>query len=262
LRKVRVEIGLVALSTLASIAILGLFAPLIGIYLKLKPEYVKEYILPEPYRSEILGALKVSLIASIIAVLILIIVGVPLAYILARFEFPLKSIVQGLVDLPLVIPHAVSGILILSAYGSSGLLGPLLGRAGLRIEDSYAGIIAVMTFVSAPLLVDTVKVGFETIPESLVAVARSLGARRSQALLHVELPLVFRHILAGALMAWARGLSEVGALLIVAYYPKTINILIIEFFDVLGLGPAIALSALYLLLILLIFIILREVISS
>ncbi len=211
---------------------------------------------------EVINAIKVSLEASIISVLVLTIMGVPLAYILARHDFPGKQLVEAFVDLPLVMPHAVAGIMILSAFGSRGLIGSYLQDLGLVIEDDFKGIVIVMAFVSIPLLVDTVKVGFQLIGSSLESVARTLGASEWKAFTTITLPLSFKHILAGALLGWARGLSEVGALLVVAYYPKTVNILILEYLSIYGLKYAATLSAIYALIVLSIFIALRKVTSK
>ncbi len=239
-------------------AVLLLTLPLIALYLNLDLGALSRFVWAEPFKGEISSALRVTFLASGVAVTALIITGVPLAYVLARYDFPGRNFLEGLVDLPLVIPHAVSGIMILAAFGGRGLLGPSLTRLGVRVEDAFLGVVAVMLFVSAPLLIDTVKVGFSSIEEDLIAVARSLGASRAQTFLKVELPLAGKHIATGALMAWARGLSEVGALLIVAYYPKTINVLILEYFNVFGLKAALALSAVYLTIILAAFTLIRK----
>ncbi len=243
---------------LSSLMILFILVPLIALYINIKLNIIKNFIENNMYEREILNALGVSLEASFAAVLLLVVFGTPLAYALAKKEFPGKSLIESLVDIPLVMPHAVAGIMILAAYGKEGLLGGVLNSIGLRIEDAFPGIVAVMAFVSAPLLIDTVKVGFQEIDESLIAVARSLGASNSYVARTIILPLVWRSLLAGSLLAWARGLSEVGALLIVAYYPKTINILILEYFTVYGYYYAVTLSALYSLLIIFIFIFIRR----
>ncbi len=241
--------------SLSLILLFFIVAPLAALYLEASPSLAGEMM----YSREVLGAIKVSLEASVISVLILVATGVPLAYILSRTQFKGKNLVEAIVDIPLVMPHAVAGIMILSAFGSKGLLGPGLSRIGLVIEDSFPGIVLVMTFVSIPLLVDTVKVGFEIVGSSLEDVARTLGASRWTAFRTVTLPLAYRHILAGALLGWARGLSEVGALLVVAYYPKTVNILILDYLSVYGLKYAATLSALYSIIVLAIFVALRKV---
>ncbi|MEB3756200.1 MAG: ABC transporter permease [Desulfurococcales archaeon] len=233
-------------------------APLASLFMESSPKLSGEMIRDR----EVINAIITSLEASVISVLILLITGVPLAYLLARHVFPGKQLIEALVDLPLVMPHAVAGIMILTAFGSRGLMGGFLRNIGFIIEDNFKGIIIVMTFVSIPLLVDTVKVGFQLIGTSLEAVARSLGASEWQAFSTITLPLSYKHILAGALLGWARGLSEVGALLVVAYYPKTVNILILEYLSVYGLKYAATLSAIYALIILAIFAVLKKVASE
>ena len=257
-----VERGLLLFSALASFFVLLLVLPLVALYAGVKPGVLGAMLSSPEMREEILGGFRVALLASLIAVGILLALGVPTAYVLARYDFPGKRVVEGVIDIPLALPHVVAGVMLLEAYGSWGLAGPLLRRIGLVIEDHLAGVVAVMAFVSAPLLVDTVKVGFQSIPESLSAVARTLGASRLRAFRDIELPLAARSIAAGSLLAWARGLSEVGALLVVAYYPKTVNILILEYLSIYGLPYAVALAAVYATLTLGIFAALRVVTRS
>jgi molybdate/tungstate transport system permease protein len=242
---------------LSVVLLFFIVAPLVSLFMEANPSLSGKMIEDR----DVINAIKVSLEASIIAVILLIVTGVPLAYILARHNFPGKQLVEAIVDLPLVMPHAVAGIMILSAFGSRGVMGGILSNIGLVIEDNFKGIIIVMAFVSIPLLVDTVKAGFQLIGTSLEAVARTLGATEWQAFYTVTLPLSFKHILAGALLGWARGLSEVGALLVVAYYPKTVNILILEYLSIYGLKYAATLSAIYATLILAIFFVLKKVAS-
>ncbi|MEB3755465.1 MAG: ABC transporter permease [Desulfurococcales archaeon] len=244
--------------SLSALLLFFIVAPLVSLFMEANPSISAEMI----KNHEVINAIKVSLEASIISVLVLTIMGVPLAYILARHDFPGKQLVEAFVDLPLVMPHAVAGIMILSAFGSRGLIGSYLQDLGLVIEDDFKGIVIVMAFVSIPLLVDTVKVGFQLIGSSLESVARTLGASEWKAFTTITLPLSFKHILAGALLGWARGLSEVGALLVVAYYPKTVNILILEYLSIYGLKYAATLSAIYALIVLSIFIALRKVTSK
>ncbi|MCE4607200.1 MAG: ABC transporter permease [Desulfurococcales archaeon] len=244
--------------SLSALLLFFIIAPLVSLFMEANPSISVEMI----RNQEVINAIEVSLEASILSVTILTVMGVPLAYILARRDFPGKQLVEAFVDLPLVMPHAVAGIMILAAFGSRGLLGGYLQDLGLIIEDNFKGIVIVMAFVSIPLLVDTVKVGFQLIGSSLESVARTLGASEWKAFTTITLPLSFKHILAGALLGWARGLSEVGALLVVAYYPKTVNILILEYLSVYGLKYAATLSAIYALIVLSIFIALRKVASK
>jgi len=186
----------------------------------------------------VLRAFITTFTAASASTIILAILGIPLSYILARREFRGKSIVESIIDIPLVIPHAVVGILILVAYSSRTSIGNILSNLGLIVEDNFWGIVFVMVYVSAPLLVDSVKDGFKSVDPMLEYVARTLGAGPYRTFFTISLPMAWRSVVTGIILSWARAVSEVGALLIVAYYPKTINILIIEWFNTFGLEYA------------------------
>ena len=146
----------------------------------------------------------------------------PLGYILARKDFKGKSFVQAVVDVPIVIPHSVVGIMLLVTFSN-------------RILDSYLGIIMAMLFVSAPFTINAARDGFLAVDEKLEHVARTLGASKLRAFFTISLPMAMSSILSGAIMTWARAISEVGAILIIAYYPKTAQILVMEYFNNYGL---------------------------
>ncbi len=202
-------------------------------------------------------SLVLALEAATISTLILLVLGVPLAYILARFEFKGKKFVEAVIDLPLVVPHAVVGIMILIAFGPRTSLGSILDALGIVMENSFWAIVAVFCFVGAPLLVDCAKDGFASIDPYVEGVARCMGAGPGKTFLTISLPLALRSILTGALLAWARAMSEVGALLIIAYYPKTINVLVIEWFNTYGLRYSVALTLILLPISIAVFVILR-----
>jgi len=227
---------LVAAAALGSAAVLFIFVPLAALFLLLDPGALAEVASRQPYAPEVAAAFATTFTASGLSTALVAAAGVPLGYLLARRDFAGKALVESLVDIPLMLPHVVAGIMLLVAYGRRGLL-------PLGIEDTFWGVVAVMAFVSAPIMVDTAKAGFASVDESLERVARSLGATPGRAFLTVTLPLASRSILAGAILSWARALSEVGALLIVAYYPKTVNILVLEYFNAYGLRFAVALAA-------------------
>lgn len=258
----RVEETLIPLYAAASLLVLFLLIPLASLYLRLDPEAARKVFGSPTLAEQVRNALITSLAASAVAVAALAALGIPLAYVLARRDFPGKGLVEALVDVPFVMPHAVSGIMLLTAYGSRGLLGAPLRELGLRLEDSFAGVVAVMMFVSAPLLVDTVKAGIASVDPMVEAVARTLGAGPLRVFIDITLPMVRRHVAAGLLLAWARAMSEVGALLIVAYYPVTLNILIIEYLQVYGLPYAVAVSAAFAALAVAVLAALRRVLSS
>ncbi|ALM74504.1 tungstate ABC transporter permease WtpB [Thermococcus barophilus] len=192
----------------------------------------------------VLDSLKNSLLTSTATMIISLFFGVPLGYILARKDFRGKSFVQAVVDIPIVIPHSVVGIMLLVTFSN-------------RILDSYLGIIMVMLFVSAPFTINAARDGFLAVDEKLEHVARTLGASKLKAFFTVSLPLALPSIFSGAIMTWARAISEVGAILIVAYYPKTAQVLVMEYFNNYGLRASRPISVILILLSLGIFVILR-----
>ena len=192
----------------------------------------------------VLKALRNSLLTSTATMLISLFFGVPLGYVLARKDFRGKSFVQAVVDVPIVIPHSVVGIMLLVTFSN-------------RILDSYLGIIMAMLFVSAPFTINAARDGFLAVDEKLEHVARTLGASKLKAFFTVSLPLALPSIFSGAIMTWARAISEVGAILIVAYYPKTAQVLVMEYFNNYGLRASRPISVILVLLSLSIFIVLR-----
>ncbi len=192
--------------------------------------------------------------AALISTLIAIIFGTPLAYILSRYDFRGKSIVEGIVDVPVVIPHTVAGIALLAVFGSNGLIGSF---SPIKFVDALPGIVVAMLFVSIPIYLNTAKEGFASVNLRLEQVARTLGASPAKVFFTISLPLVIRHIAAGAIMAWARAISEFGAVVVIAYYPMVAPTLIYERFLSTGLSAARPIAVILILLSLAVFVILR-----
>ncbi|MCF8062175.1 MAG: ABC transporter permease [Deltaproteobacteria bacterium] len=184
---------------------------------------------------QVLGALARSMGTSLGAALICILFGTPLAYLLARKSFPGKRAVEGIVDLPIMIPHPVIGIAVLSLAGRHHPLGRALQEIGVQVMGTYTGIVTVLVFVGLPFYVNTVKAGFEAVPTRLEKASRSLGAGMAATFLRVTLPLTWTQIVLGTIMCTARAISEFGAVVIVAYHPMTAPVLIYERFTAYGL---------------------------
>jgi len=198
--------------------------------------------------SYVIEALKRSLLTATATTLIALFFGVPLGYVLARKDFPGKSLVQALVDVPIVIPHSVVGIMLLVTYSTC-------------ILDNYKGIIAAMLFVSAPFTINASRDGFLAVDEKVEAVARTLGASRLRIFFSISLPIAFPSVASGAIMTWARAISEVGSILIVAYYPMTAQVLILEYFNNYGLRASRPIAVLMVTISLGIFVLLRWLIG-
>ncbi|HDS15448.1 MAG TPA: ABC transporter permease subunit [Proteobacteria bacterium] len=206
---------------------------------------------------EVYGALWLSLYTGGCAALICFIFGTPLAYLLARVEFRGKRLIEALVDLPIVIPHPVVGIALLGLVGKNFWLGRLLGEMGVRIVGHPAGIIMVMTFVGLPFYLQAAREGFAAVPPRLEHVSRSLGASMTATFCLVTFPLARRSLLSGVIMAWARALSEFGAVVIIAYHPMIAPVLMFERFQSFGLRYSQPVAVWLILICLLLFVGLR-----
>ncbi|MCP4119875.1 MAG: ABC transporter permease [Desulfobacteraceae bacterium] len=183
----------------------------------------------------VLEALGRSLFTALGATAVAMVFGTPLAYIMARKDFAGKKVIEGLIDLPIMIPHPVIGIAILSLFGRNSILGRILAQAGIEIMGTLTGIIIVLVFVGAPFYVNTVKAGFESVPVRLEKASRTLGAGMTSTFFRVTFPIVWRNMVLGAVMCTARAISEFGAVIIVAYHPMTAPVLIYERFTAYGL---------------------------
>ncbi|WFO74848.1 ABC transporter permease [Desulfurococcaceae archaeon MEX13E-LK6-19] len=258
----RFESFFLTIAVLSSITILFLLAPIIALFLMMDPMVFEKALFKDRVLAEeAWAAFYRTMLAATLSSILLLVIGIPLAYILARKDFPGKNILEGLIDIPLMIPHAVAGIMILVAYSRRGLFSSVTSTLGIPIADSFWGIVAVMLFVSAPIMIDTVKVGIQDVDPMYEYIARSLGASPWRVFFTVTLPISFHSIIAGFILSWARAVSEVGAILIVAYYPKTINVLVIEWFNTYGLQYAIALSIVLVVVSLILFTLLRMVVT-
>lgn len=161
--------------------------------------------------SQIIDAIGLSLWASLVAVLIALVLGFPLAWVLARTSIPGRRIVRTLVVLPMVLPPVVAGVGLLTAFGRRGLLGGALEGLGLSIPFTTAAVVLAATFVSTPFLVLTLEAGLDGLDRRLEDAAATLGAGDWRILWTVVLPGIRPALLAGLSLAWARALGEFGA---------------------------------------------------
>jgi molybdate/tungstate transport system permease protein len=212
------------------------------------------------FDTEVRDAIWLSIYAALIATGVGFVLGVPLAYLLARHEFPGKKIVEGLIDVPIVIPHTAAGIALLFVFGRNFLAGRVFHVMGVSFVDSTAGIVIAMLFVSIPFLIDSAKEGFKKVDVRLEKVARTLGASPWQTFFRVSFPLAWRSILSGNIMMWARGISEFGAVIILAYHPMIAPTLIFERFETYGLAYSRPVAVLLILISLFVFIVLRTLV--
>ena len=205
------------------------------------------------------SALWISVSAASVAMLLSLAAGVPLGYLLARRQFPGRELLQGVVDMPVVVPHVVAGIALLVVLSPSAPLGSAAGELGLSFVDAFPGTVAAMLFVSAPFTINAARSGFEAVEPRLERVSRSLGAGPARTFVEVSLPLAGRSIAAGAIMTWARAVSEFGAVLIIAYFPRAAPTLVYERLQSSGLDAARPVALLLVGLCLVLFAVVRVV---
>jgi molybdate transport system permease protein len=194
---------------------------------------------------EVYQAIRLSLSTATQATLVSIVLGTPVAYLMARRTFRLKRALDTLIDLPTVLPPAVAGVALLMAFGRRGILGSYLEDAGLHIAFTQTAVTIAQTFISAPLFIKSAIVGFAAVERELEQSAALDGASRWGVFLHVTVPLARPALLSGAVLAWARALGEFGATIIFAgNYPgrtQTMPLAIYIGFE-LDLGVALTLS--------------------
>lgn len=174
---------------------------------------------PEAWQS-----LETSLISATISTIIIALFGVPLGYLLARFSFPGKELINLVIYLPIVFPPVVSGIVLLILYGPYGPIGGPLTSIGLELDDTLTGIILAQIFVAAPFVIVAARSSFEAIDPRLEQVAATLGKRRWGLFWRVSLPLARSGIIAGLILGWMRALGEFGATVVMAYHPYTLPV--------------------------------------
>lgn len=198
---------------LPSLFLLGLFGlPLLALIARAADGDFFTYA----FSSSAIAALRLSLVTSLLAVLITLIFGTPLAYMMARWNFRFKSWLELLIDLPVVLPPSVAGLALLIAFGRRGLFGPALGLFGLSLPFTTLAVILAQTFVAAPLYVRAARLGFSEVDKALEEAAHVEGADQWQMFREVMLPLTGRHLLNGAILTWTRALGEFGATILFA----------------------------------------------
>jgi len=159
------------------------------------------------------AALVLSLKTATASTAVCVLIGVPMALVLARGRFPGKSILRGLLLLPLVLPPVVGGIALLYTFGRQGLLGHQLQLLGIRIAFSTTAVVLAQSFVSLPFLVVSLEGALRTAGTNYENIAATLGGRPTTVLRTVTLPLVIPGLMSGAVLAFARSLGEFGATL-------------------------------------------------
>jgi molybdate/tungstate transport system permease protein len=247
----------VGMAAAASLLLLFVVAPLLSLLLGTAPAALRETLLDE----EVLRSLALTFTSGAWATLLALFTGVPLAYLLARRNFPGKRWVEGVINLPIVVPHTAAGIALLTVFGRNGVAGRALAPLGIGFTDATAGIVVGMLFVGLPFLVGGARQAFEGVDPELEEMAASDGASQWQAFSRVTLPLAWRGIASGSVLMWGRGISEFGAVIILAYNPKIVPVLVYERFTAFGLQGGRPVAVLLVVASLAVFVALRLLVS-
>lgn len=193
--------------------LLALFAlPLVALFVRSLHEDFFSFAFSE----QAFQALRLSLVTSTITTIVTIFLGTPFAYMLARWKFRLKSWVEIFVDLPIVLPPSVAGLVLLIAFGRRGMFGSALSLLGISLPFTTAAVVIAQTFVAAPLFIRSARVGFALVDKQLEEAAHVEGANQWQLFSEVMFPLAGRALLSGAILTWTRALGEFGATILFA----------------------------------------------
>lgn len=164
----------------------------------------------------VLKSIQLSLITSSVAVVVLIVIGTPAAFALARWTFPGRGLVDAVIDLPIVLPPVVGGLALLVALGRRGPLGAPLAAAGVDVAFTTAAVVVAQVFVAAPFYMRAAKAGFVSVDQRLEAISSTLGAKPWRTFTRITVPLALPSIVGGVVMAWARAMGEFGATIMFA----------------------------------------------
>ncbi|MGA2681150.1 MAG: ABC transporter permease [Candidatus Bathyarchaeia archaeon] len=199
--------GLIVLTYLLFVTL-----PILAVFLKIEPSQVSAQL----RNAGIIEAIKLSLITSASATLIAFVLAVPSAYFMVTRNFPGKTILDTLMDLPIVLPPAVAGVALLYTFAPKGLLGPFFNKPGFIIPGSTIAVVIAETFVASPFLFRSAKIGFENMDRDVINSAKMLSGSRLKVFLTITFPLSIRAIISGTMMTWARAMGEFGATLMFA----------------------------------------------
>ncbi len=199
---------LVVVASIATIVLVAFLAlPLVGLLTHASPGALAARLADPAVRE----ALRLSLLSSLLATTLVVLVGTPAAYLLATRDFPGKRLVEVLVELPMVLPPTVAGFALLMAFGRMGLAGPALSGLGVSLPFTTAAVVLAQAFMAAPFYVAPARAGFASVDPRLLDAAATLRANETVRFLRVVLPLSMPALAAGAALAAARALGEFGA---------------------------------------------------
>lgn len=194
------------------IALLYFLLPVLSLFLKISPES----FLASLDSPVVMDALWLSLTTSVLTTIVVILAGTPIAYVNARYRYPLKELIDTVVDLPVVIPPAVAGIALLMAFGRMGVFGQYMNMFGITVGFTTIAVIMAQVFVASPFYIRQARTSFEDVDRSCEHAARTLGASRLYTFMRITVPIAMNGLISGAILTWARALGEFGATIMFA----------------------------------------------
>ncbi len=201
-----------AIAVASSILVVFIVLPLAALYLHASPARLVS-VLASPAA---LDALRISVITTAISLTLTIVLGTPLAYALARGTFPGRTLVDALVDLPIVVPPAVAGLALLFVFGRYGMAAPLLDAAHVRVAFTTAAVVLAQLFVGSPFYVRGARTGFAAVDRIYEEASATLGLGPLRTFVAITVPLALPALAGAAVLAWARALGEFGATIMFA----------------------------------------------
>ena len=238
---------------LGGLALMFIIGPLLGMFIKTNGDFFSDTLADTEVQQSIGRTLAISFLGTFVFAVF----SIPLAYVLARKQFAGKRFVTALIDLPVVIPHSAAGIAILLFISRDTFLGSIAEHIGFNMVGHPTGIALAMAYVSIPYLINAARDGFLSVPERYEKAALSLGASQARVFFTISVPLAWRSILSGFILMFGRGMSEFGAVVMVAYHPMITPVLIYERFSQFGLKYAQPVSVIFVIVCLVLFLGLR-----
>lgn len=252
----RIALGLLSLPLL-----LLLLLPLVALLLRIEPAVLFANL----GSVQVVQALTLSLTTSLLAMGLTVLLGTPVAYLLARYRFRGRAALETLIELPMVLPPAVAGVALLMAFGRRGVVGSYLSTIGIELAFTTAAVVLAQLFVAAPFYVKTAIAGFSSVAQDAEEAAVIDGAEGLQVFRYITVPLAMPALFGGAVMTWARALGEFGATIIFAgNFPgrtQTMPLAIYIGFE-LDLGVALTLSLILLLISFSVLLLVRRVVQQ
>jgi len=212
LRRRRFDSGKLLVALPAALFIAFILAPVSALFVRSSPVA----FLAALQQADVQEALRLSALTTAITLVCAVAFGTPIAYLLARWSFPGRTLLDTFVDLPIVVPPAVAGVALLIAFGRRGLFAPALAAAGIQLSFTTAAVVLAQLFVASPFYIRAARAGFVAVDRRIEEASAVLGAGRLETFWRITVPLALPSLIGGAVLTWARALGEFGATIMFA----------------------------------------------